>query len=407
MDPKESQGKDSSRLAVIHSNKILLLSPGFRDLLSPGCCRDQYIRKSKAFTANTVTANKAVARLSWVQNDHDYCCSDAYNPHQHFNDVEVVASDLLEVDECKNTTSGETHYVRMPSQSCNDFLPPLALDSSTVWYSSLQTRNEVAKITCIGISLINLEKLADTGYVCESAFQFGKLHRAQDERDCRVQERREIFQHTMQQDKGGAIESRKQICGVLRNNICAHPSLSLSHVLENWLKLDTLTVDETSTLLEDTADILYNMGDTFQHFPHQYATSVVPKKTRRRLFKESSPKVNTREVWLDQAVNRKLSCKILATNSLVSIPNGVGAAYSSDDYNSSNMTNITRNQDCSSVRALRSRKVAHKARRTNNHDLAGIAGKNRSVSATQQWIAHTEDWIKHSLDTKDMLKLIS
>lgn len=185
--------------------------------------------------------------------DHDYCIQ-AFGSIHHDNSFPDESYDFPLSD--YSTTAPSIAWGYQPTrvtgyqlQPVRDYsassLDPTAWDTSSCWYLKLDSKEDLVALRNIGLTKINLERLAETGSVSESLFPSEKSRA--DKRNDRVKKRRETFVSVMAGNSKRQIQCHQPAYYDFRNN----------PLLEKWLKLDQLEVDVISRLLDDITDVLY------------------------------------------------------------------------------------------------------------------------------------------------------
>lgn len=178
------------------------------------------------------------------QQDHDYCCHlieymvmkpsrtslHCQHPNHSYNSIVTSNTTTLGLDSV-------TEYDSI-------------LESSTCWYSNLCNNSGEALLSNVGLTNVDLEKLADSQSISESMFVMSKSR--YEERDQRVKQRREDFLKAMQ-----TSPSQKRRWKHQSVETSMKAAFFTNSLIRRWLQIHMLEIDEITRLLEDITDILY------------------------------------------------------------------------------------------------------------------------------------------------------
>lgn len=222
---------------------------------------------SSAQTEGPSTSTTSVIHHRKPKHDHDYCVQafDDTNLNYLCDGSYCVSDYSLCHTTSPNIVWGLEYepivasYQGQPIHDCSvSSLEPVAWDACRSSCCQLHTKQGLSALQKIGLTRINLEKLADTGSISESLFLPEKS--STDKRNDRICQRSKMFVHTMQDN-----HSKKQ-----KKCLFPHPVMN-NQVVERWLKLQEPNLEEMNSLLEDTTDILY----CWRGKPADYSTSVM------------------------------------------------------------------------------------------------------------------------------------
>lgn len=345
--------RDSSKLSVILSNKILLSSQN--------CNTTSDRTRSLQKTLSQVSACTPV--------DHDYCC--------------LGCSCNVTILDCDNATP---QYYKSSFDDTPSIDVSLHLDDSAIWYSTLETREEMTILKNVGLTQINLERLADFGNVCDSICSPSSKHSIQEIRSNRVRERRETFLRVMQ-------ESNKQKC---RNTTENQEQQAMNQLLEKWDRLD---VGEICTLLDDITEILYvkNMSKS------SLKPKFFPRKPRRKLFDLLTQGTNKQQEQTIQLLTTS------ATHNIATYIKQISRATLQHERDGGEIGKPmkTLRSRTISLDKIKNTECKHQQdqRSRNSHVSYGKVYTSEKISS---WdcITHSEKWIKNPLDQESMLQLI-
>ena len=237
--------RDSSKLSEITSNVVPLPI--------------DYNVPDSSHTADVKRPNRGGIVLTHgtkPHSDHDYCfennISSQDQRYSHCPSEFSAAS--------PNITWGleyqpayQVHSYQTYSASSVDMVQ---LNSSSCWYFNVATKEDLLKK--IGLTQVNLEKLADTGNFNESLFS-RENSRSSEHRSSRVKVRREVFIDAMQD-----IGDHKKVQHHNKMLLFNHTNLGKYVTLEKWMNFDKLGVEEMHCFLEEIIEIVYRIKDMQQ-----------------------------------------------------------------------------------------------------------------------------------------------
>ena len=252
-----SKNKDASKLSVVISNTIPLSSHGTGgDPVPRTPAHVPNVSRVRIERPSTALKHHITPR-----HDHNYCIQ-AFNstqsPTRVIHDRSFHICLPADYGICSSippniawgvpySPATVTGYQVCPAP---DYPSPASCDTSSCWGLTLDTKEDLLALQNVGLTRIDLERLAETGCISESLFACDKSR--DERRQDRIKERRETFLAVMQGRSRSHHEDKPRYEDIARNN----------QIIGKWLKLDSLEVDDISRLLEDTADILYGRKKT-------------------------------------------------------------------------------------------------------------------------------------------------
>lgn len=266
-----TKSKDSSKLSVILSHTIPLSSQGSGgDSETNHCAPIPNVSRVQVEGPSSETMPLRHRRTPRHARDHDYCIqafdSTLLNNSMNLFHDKSYSFCLPDYSICSSATPSiawgvpyqpatVTGYQIHPVRSS-----PTRWEKSSCWNLKLDTKEDLVALQNIGLTRINLEMLAETGSISESLFSHEKSR--EDERRDRVKERGESFVKVMQ----GVGRSYWKQCHQVRHlHVPSYEHVVRNNpIIEKWLKIDQLTVEKISQLLDDTADILYGRKEAQQ-----------------------------------------------------------------------------------------------------------------------------------------------
>lgn len=188
--------------------------------------------------------------------DHDYCFENSI--HDTSQDLSYAYCPSEFSAASPSITWGLEYrpaYQLHPSyQTCSaSSVDMVQLNSSSCWYFNVGTKEDLLKK--IGLTQVDLEKLADTGNFNESLFSL-VTSKSSEQRSSRVKVRREVFIDAMRD-----IEDHKKVQNHKKRLPFDHTNLGM---LEKWMNIDKLGVEEMYCFLEENIELMYRIKDMQQ-----------------------------------------------------------------------------------------------------------------------------------------------
>lgn len=256
--PDFTKSKDASKLSVILSHTIPLSSHGTGgDSVPRSSAHVPNVNRVRIERPSTVLKHHSTGT---PRHDHNYCIQafdNTHSPARVMHDRSYHFCLHADYGICSSippniawglpySPATVTRYQVCPAQ---DYPSPASCDTSSCWGMPLDTKEDLLALRNVGLTRINMERLAETGCISESLFPHDKSR--DERRQDRIKERRETFLSVMQEKTRSHQHNKSSSKPRYEDMARKNP------IIGKWLALDTLSVDETSRLLDDTADILY------------------------------------------------------------------------------------------------------------------------------------------------------
>lgn len=436
----------------------------------------QYVNYTFGETSKKMASDPCYGFYALTHNDHDYCFHSLRQSsvnESFISDDSLYCRDLPEVTPipawglgCSPATAS---YRLQPYHEYNS-LDSLQLNDSMFFSVNLKAKEEFVAVRNIGLTRIDLERLAETNSIGESLSVL-KNSKAEEDRNERVRERREQFLYAMQSNEKKFHKEKHH-----KGTKCAKCIKTDNPLLRKWLRVDALHVDEISQLLEDVTDILYNRRPVMQGQHLNSCTSntlIRSHRGRRMLFQEFNEALHVSKFTGNQC-HGNLLAKSLSSIGLspaplqggdVSIDTNPNAnpeiSHSVTDKNSSETASslaktgkayVASSLNSNYLRQLRSRAIKlkvvaekepnSKTKKKSDQERTGAstpacAAKDKKLLAevegdssahsggcsisksegvlsemkealaiSQEWTALTEEWMREPLDSVCMLRLV-